>query len=156
MSLRAIREKWHECVVPKCASRARGGQRCEFCANPKDASVTLDCDKIGQIIPVRGKKSDCIIFVQKGKMWAGVAELKSNNYELGQVIGQLEAGCALALEILEGAGDAKNHEIVPILVAKSHSRSKHRLMRQASIRVGGRRYRVTTARCGGVFACKYS
>lgn len=154
MSLRAIREKWHRSVVPKCANRTKRGQKCEFCANPNDASVTLDCDMIGQIVPIRGRKSDCIIFVQKKKMWAGVAELKSNNYDLGQVVGQLEAGCALALKILEGSGDIKNHEIVPILVAKSHSRSKHRLMRQVTIRVGGRRYCVTTARCSGVFACK--
>jgi len=153
MSIRHISTKWHWCKINKCASRG-GKHKCVFCVNPKDQHVILDCDKILAIKHMAGRMSDCIIFVQKGKIWVGVVELKSTTYEVGQVIEQLRAGCDLALKILDEVNWVKDYEVKPILVAKHHPHSECMLVQQASLTVRGRRYYVTTATCSDMFVCK--
>lgn len=152
MSIQAIGTKWHWCKISKCVSRG-GRHRCVFCVNARDRHVILDCDKILSIKRMGGKMSDCIIFVQKGKIWIGVVELKSTTYEVKQVIEQLSAGCDMALKILDEVKWAKDYEIKPILVAKNHPHSECMLVQQASLTVRGKRYHITTATCNGLFVC---
>jgi len=149
--MRAIRNAFGKCEVPRCKSRNRR-VRCVFCPTHGADSLILDCDKLRALRGVRGVINDCIVIELHGVLHVAVVELKGRSYSPRHTRSQLAAGVGLIMDMLGDLGIKRGVCYHLVVVATSHPYSQHDMLCSRKLCVRGQGLQVHTVRCGASFS----
>ena len=144
--LKYLKNQYKYAVKDKCEEP---GTNCTLSLKDLDKYIVLK----GEEVQPRQSICDCIVFVEKEAVIAGVIELKSKTVDVSKVMQQLTNGLKFVFEAIKDS-DINSHlmKIYVVVLAKKWRKHEYDIIKKKKILMYGKKYLILPKRCGIYFS----